>query len=205
MMPIRDAFDQIGRDRFHGEWTGQEILLFANWPTTGAMADFSADERSTFDRCTAVMAELTKELEAGRVVAVTTGVGLQQTDVPSDYWRDAARDGVWHDGAEKLAEYLTDIGTSRFIRFPAPETAKVFGRPGAPTKYQKPDLWRRFEARCKEVGFPSPDNEKGWQRQADVARWLAEQIEDLEGVRPDHRDNAVKSRAKEFMQRGSEI
>lgn len=200
MSPIRDGFNEVGHERFEGEWTGEEIAFLDNWPTTAALAGFSPSERGAFDRCTAVITFLTQELEAGRAVAVTTDARHRRHDVAAEHWRDSAYDGRWQDGGENLAEDLTDRGTSRFIRFPAVK-ATVGAGPGAPTKYEKEDLRKRFDAHCAEVGFPGESNERGWRTQADVARWLVEQIWALEGRNADPQSKAVKTYAKEFMER----
>lgn len=199
MIPIRDAFDQIGRERFKGEWTGDEIALLDDWPSVTTLPLLSVSKRAAFERCAAVVAFLTVELEAGRVVVVTTDARHRPHDVAAHHWRDSAHNGHWQDGAENLAEYLTDLGTSRFIRFVTTK-ATVGAGPGAPPKYEKGDLQKRFNERCREVGFPNLANEKEWQRQADVAKWIAEQIEKMEGVKPDHRDKAIRTYAKEFME-----
>jgi hypothetical protein len=123
--------------------------------------------------------------------------------VPAEYWRDSAYDGRWQDGAENLAEYLTDRCTSRFIRYPAAKTT-VGGRPGAPAKYEKEDLRKRFIEYCKKVGFPSKTNERGWRTQADVQRWLVEQIAELEGREADYSSTAIKTYAREFMRETGE-
>ncbi|MBQ0707438.1 hypothetical protein [Ochrobactrum sp. AP1BH01-1] len=197
MIPIREAFEQIGREQFPTEWSGEEIAILDNWPTVDARDAFAAGQRAAFDRCVAVVTHLTQELEAGRAVAITTNAKHERVDVSADYWRNSAYDGRWNDGAQNLGEYLIDKSTSRFIRRAASQATA--GEPGAPPKYQKPELQKAFNRYCDTVGFPSLNNEKGWQRQADVQRWLVVQIEELEGIKADPRDTAIKTYARDFM------
>lgn len=197
MIPIREAFEQIGREQFPTEWTGEEIAILDKWPSIDTHNAFTASQCAAFDRCTAVVAHLTQELEAGRAVAITTNDKHERVDVSADYWRDSAYDGRWNDGAQNLAEYLVDKGTSRFIC--RAESQATASEPGAPFKYQKPELQKAFNQYCDTVGFPSLNNEKGWQRKADVQRWLVGQIEKLEGIKADPLETTIKTYAGDFM------
>lgn len=197
MIPIREAFEQIGREQFPTEWTGEEIAILDNWPTVDALNAFTTDQRAAFDRCVAIMAHLTQELEAGCAVAIITKSKHELVEISVNYWRDSAFNGRWQDGAENLAEYLTDRGAHRFIRYAVLQATA--SEPGAPFKYQKPELQKAFNQYCDTVGFPSLNNEKGWQRKADVQRWLVGQIEKLEGIKADPLETTIKTYAGDFM------
>ena len=203
MIPIREAFEQIGREQFPTEWTGEEIAILDNWPTVDARDAFAAGQRAAFDRCVAVVTHLTQELEAGRAVAITTNAKHERVDVSADYWRDSAYDGRWNDGAENLAEYLIDKGTSRFIRravLQATGKAKV----GRKRLLDIEDYRQAFENECeKRGGHPNPrHSDNDWRSQRDVADWLAK-LAARDGIKLDKDDTTAKKYAKKLMQLGT--
>jgi len=112
--------------------------------------------------------------------------------------------GRLQDGAENLAEYLTDKRTSHFICLP--EARGAGGRPGAPAQADWTAYQEAFNAKCDdpECGYPDELNVKGWQRQADVQRWLVgltkrDGATNREGKPFDPKDTTIKNHAREFM------
>lgn len=182
MIPISEAFNKIGRERFVGAWTGGEIALLDDWPTSAALAEFSPSERAAFDRCTAVLRFLTEELAAGRAVAVTMGPQHRLHDVHADRWRDSLFDGHFQDAGENLAGYLTDRLTSHFIRFAAAKTTEV----GAGPARKKSKGGRKaaadwdahkpaFVERCAGGNLPDdPGND--WGSKENAIQWLIERV-----------------------------
>ena len=169
MKPIRDAFNEMGRKRFERSWTGEEIALLDDWPSTAALALFSAVELGAFDRCTSIVAQLQAELQDGQTVVVTTGAHHEPHDVPAHFWRDSAYNGRWQDGGENLAEYLTDRGTSHYVRFTAASTtegAVAQLKQPKPTRKRGPKPkadWEAYRVKffllCRDRGLPdAPDN-----------------------------------------------
>ncbi|WP_353644220.1 hypothetical protein [Mesorhizobium sp. WSM2239] len=71
-------------------------------------------------------------------------------------------------------------------------------RGGAPTKGDWPAIEEAFRRKVQERGLPEPLNEDGWQRQADVERWIADVLA-REGTEVS--ETTLKNRAREFMSR----
>ncbi|KAB2781204.1 hypothetical protein [Brucella anthropi] len=203
MIPIREAFEQIGRKQFPTEWTGEEIAILDNWPTVDALNAFTTDQRAAFDRCVAIMAHLTQELEAGRAVAIITKSKHERVEISANYWRDSAFNGRWQDGAENLAEYLTDRGTHRFIRY-AVLQATGKAKAGRKPLLDVEDYRQAFEDECeKRGGHPNPRHpDNDWRSQRDVADWLAK-LAARDSIKLDKDDTTAKKYAKELMQMGN--
>lgn len=203
MIPIREAFEQIGREQFSTAWTGEEIAILDNWPTVDALNGFAAGQRAAFDRCVAIIAHLTQELEAGRAVAITTNSKHERVEMSANYWRDSAFDGRWQDGAENLAEYLTDRGTHRFIRYAVLQTTGK-AKAGRKPLLDVEDYRQAFEDECeKRGGHPNPRHpDNDWRSQRDVADWLAK-LAARDSIKLDKDDTTAKKYAKELMQMGN--
>ena len=81
----------------------------------------------------------------------------------------------------------------------APSASNSTGRPPS---YDWDASGAAYDARVKELGHPDPLNEDGWQRQADVVRWVMRLIEQDTGQEPGS-DSQAKTYARTWMTRSA--
>lgn len=80
--------------------------------------------------------------------------------------------------------------------YPAKPKSKNKG--GAPPKADWPAVEEAFAREVKEKDWPEPTNVKGWQTQADVVRWIKDQL--WKGNDPvDVTDRTAREYAKKFL------
>lgn len=121
MIEIREYFNQRGQGRF-SEWTGEELKLLPCSPTVDELDQFPLIKRAAYDRCMAIIVELAADLKEGKIIAARISPERKRVDMTAELFCDSAADRSWHNGADALADLLTDKNTSWFIRS---ESARV--------------------------------------------------------------------------------
>jgi len=101
---------------------------------------------------------------------------------------------------DSLAILLDEIEHGEHLATPRSSTAieNLTSKGGAPPKADWPALEEAFLREVKERGVPELLNVEGWQRQADVERWIAEML-DRENI--DVSETTIRGHARKFLSR----
>lgn len=116
-----------------------------------------------------------------------------QDQLPAHFWATEDADDVLLHGSHRLFFHQEDLRS-------ALDGSAIADRNkgGAPAKADWPAIEEAFMREVKLRGLPDDTNVDGWQRQADVVRWIADMVQ-RDG--DDVGDTTLKIRAREFLKR----
>jgi hypothetical protein len=109
--------------------------------------------------------------------------------------------GLCFDRKQLVAAFVTGGGNGPPTPTPAARPTQPAGRRGAPPKADWSAIEEAFRREVAERGMPDETNVDGWQRQADIERWLGD-ILIREHV--DVSEATLRRRAKDFLSRARE-
>jgi hypothetical protein len=110
--------------------------------------------------------------------------------------------GLCFDRKQFVAASVTGGGSGPPTHTPAARPTQPAGRRGTRPKADWPAIEEAFRREVAERGMPDEINVDGWQRQADVERWLGD-ILSREGVESVS-EATLRRRAKDFLSRARE-
>jgi hypothetical protein len=110
--------------------------------------------------------------------------------------------GLCFDRKQFVAASVTGGGNGPPTHTPVARPMQPAGRRGAPPKADWSAIEEAFRREVAEHGMPDETNVDGWQRQADVERWLGDILirEDVESVS----EATLRRHAKDFLSRARE-